>query len=78
MELSDKLCEAEVKAFDALARYKFLMFGYWAAVWVHLNQLDDVKRPNPFKKLVGFARKEAGGNKLIAQFPNAFLDEVPK
>lgn len=47
---------AERKAWDSLARYKFVMFGYWAAVWVHLNRLENRKAPNPFTALVKFAR----------------------
>lgn len=54
--LDAQLAEAESKAIDALARYKFQMFGYWAAVWVHLNRLEGAKRPNPFKGLVLAAR----------------------
>ena len=34
-----ELAAAERRAWDALARYKFLMFGYWCAVWVHLARL---------------------------------------
>lgn len=49
--------EAESKAFHALARYKFQMFGYWASVWVHLNKLDPRPKPNPFKPLVDVAKK---------------------
>lgn len=49
--------EAEAKAYDALARYKFLMFGYWAAIWVHLNSLAPSKGPNPFRSLVHRARE---------------------
>jgi hypothetical protein len=48
--------EAVEKALDSLSRYKFLMFGYWAGVWVHLNQIDDRKEPNPFKHLVTESR----------------------
>ena len=48
--------EALENAIDSLARYKFMMFGYWAAIWVHLNQLDDVKEHNPFRELVEKAR----------------------
>lgn len=48
--------EAIEQAIDSLARYKFMMFGYWAAVWVHLNQIDDEKEPNPFKSLVECSR----------------------
>lgn len=51
--------EAERKAFDSLARYKFLMFGYWAGVWVNLNNIGGYKRPNPFAALVAEARKKA-------------------
>ena len=47
--------EALRKALDNLARYKFNNFGYWAAIWVHLNQIDG-KEPNPFRPLVDLAR----------------------
>jgi hypothetical protein len=49
--------EAERRAWEALARYKFWMFGYWAAVWVHLNRLSGQKNPNPFRKVVHLARR---------------------
>lgn len=49
--------EAEFKAWDALARYKFYMFGYWSARWVTLNKLLDVKQENPFHHLVNEARE---------------------
>jgi len=59
--MDDKLIaaldEAEKKAIDALGRYKFAMFGYWAAWWVKLNKLSGAKRPNPFKKFVLAARE---------------------
>lgn len=48
---------AERKAWDALARYKFWMFGYWAADWVRLNRRLQAKRPSPFKRLVLLARE---------------------
>lgn len=47
---------AERKAIDALARYKFQMFGYWAAIWVHMNRLCDKPKPNPFRDLVKAAK----------------------
>ena len=40
----------------SLSRYKFQMFGYWAAIWVHLNRVGKFKRPNPWKGLVTSAR----------------------
>lgn len=50
--------QAEVKAWKALAGYKFYMFGYWASAWVKYNGLLDQvdKDPSPFKKLVHAAR----------------------
>jgi len=32
------------------------MFGYWAAIWVHLNKIGDFNRPNPFHCLVDLAQ----------------------
>lgn len=51
--------EAEVKAWDSLARYKFEMFGYWASSWVKFNQaLPKLLRAgNPFKRAVVLARE---------------------
>ena len=66
--LDDQMADAERKAWDSLARYKFQMFGYWAAIWVHLNALHDVKRANPFRAAVKLAkemtsqRTKDGGN----------------
>ncbi len=55
--LEVEIAKAEEKAWKALAGYKFWMFGYWAAIWVHLNRLDGKRRPNPFKNLVLKARE---------------------
>jgi hypothetical protein len=54
--LERELDEAELKAFDSLSRYKFQMFGYWAAIWVHLNRISGQGRPSPFRHLVAEAR----------------------
>lgn len=54
--LAVELAEAEAKAWDALSRYKFWMFGYWASVWVHLNRIGSFNRPNPWRELVMAAR----------------------
>jgi hypothetical protein len=56
-KLDAALREAETKAWDSLARYKFQMFGYWAAIWVHLNRIGGFKRANPWKPLVLEARR---------------------
>lgn len=58
--LKRALAEAERKAWDSLARYKFLMFGYHTAQWVTLNRLapKQSKKPNPFRAVVKFARTE--------------------
>lgn len=55
--LLEDLEEAERKAWDALARYKFMQFGYWAAIWVHLNRVGRFRRPNPFRRVVEEARR---------------------
>lgn len=52
-----ELDEAEKKAWKSLARYKFWMFGYYAARWVYLNRLSGENRPNPWKNLVTIARQ---------------------
>ena len=54
--LAQEILEAETKAIDSLARYKFAMFGYWAGIWVHLNKIEGKRRPNPFRELVKTAR----------------------
>lgn len=61
--LIQELDEAERKAWDALSRYKFQMFGYWAAIWVHLNRISNAKRPNPWRGLVQSAKSELTGVK---------------
>ena len=54
----DERSEAECKAWDSLARYKFVMFGYWAGVWVHLNRCcpKQFQLANPFRELVKAAK----------------------
>lgn len=54
--LETDLAEAERKAWDSLARYKFFMFGYHAADWVKINRRLGGERWNPFKDLVDAAR----------------------
>lgn len=53
--------QAEYQAWKALGRYKFQMFGYWAATWVHLNRLlghCGENEGNPFGELVQAARRK--------------------
>jgi hypothetical protein len=59
LDIIEELAVAEHKAWDSLSRYKFMMFGYWAGVWVHLNKMLEFPRPNPFKDAVKIARKHA-------------------
>ena len=56
MTIEKDIEEAERKAWDSLCRYKFMMFGYWAAMWVHLNRIEGKRRPSPFRHLVAQAR----------------------
>ena len=55
--LADERDAAERHAWDALARYKFVMFGYWCGIWVHLNRLCATPKPNPWRNLVAAARR---------------------
>jgi hypothetical protein len=55
--IEQEMDESVTKAWDALARYKFWMFGYWAAIWVHLNRVSGARRPNPFVSAVQLARR---------------------
>ncbi len=58
--LAEDLANAETRAWEALGRYKFVMFGYWAGVWVHLNRISGPKQRNPFRALVDVARAMQG------------------
>jgi len=53
-----EMAEAEQKAWDSLARYKFQMFGYWTAIWVHLNRLSGERHSNPFRDAIKLAQKK--------------------
>lgn len=64
-----ELDEAEAKAWDALGRYKFQMFGYWAAIWVHLNRIAGANRPNPWTGLVQTARRHRTLSKGQMELP---------
>lgn len=66
-ELVSELDVAERKAWEALARYKFQMFGYWAAIWVHLNRIGGFRRSNPWSGLVQGAR----GHRIVPARPAA-------
>lgn len=57
-ELLGELDTAEGRAWQSLSRYKFQMFGYWAAIWVHLNRIGGFRRPNPWADLVLLARQD--------------------
>jgi len=57
--LEQELNEAEEKAHRNLALYKFMNFGYWAAIWTYLNRVGNFHRPNPFSDYVKLARAKA-------------------
>jgi hypothetical protein len=75
-ELEAHLNEAETKAWDSLARYKFQMFGYWAAIWVHLNRIGHFKRKNPFRGLVNAARNGRDLNRTKERWQTLFPETV--
>lgn len=68
--------EAQKKAWEALAGYKFWMFGYHAARWVNYNQLLPGGRRfrNPFSALVHIGREHADG--MDKKLPAFEFDQV--
>lgn len=56
LNIERELDEAERKAWESLAKYKFMMFGYWAAIWVHMNRVGGFRKSNPFAAVVKFAK----------------------
>lgn len=55
-EIFNELRAKEIVAWDALSKYKFIMFGYHAAVWVTLNRIHHCRQKNPFLDAVKLAR----------------------
>ena len=56
IRLREDLKNAEYQAWKSLASYKFQMFGYWAAIWVHLNKIGEFREPNPWSELTKMAK----------------------
>ena len=52
----DELRAKETAAWDSLSKYKFIMFGYHAAVWVTLNRIHRCHQRNPFFDVVKLAK----------------------
>jgi len=55
-KILDELSAKETAAWDSLSKYKFIMFGYHAAVWVTLNRIHHCHQKNPFLDVVKLAR----------------------
>ncbi|HEY3273071.1 MAG TPA: hypothetical protein VGJ92_04875 [Methanocella sp.] len=55
-KIVEAMGDAEKKAWEALAGYKFWMFGYHCGRWVNYNKLLMNPRPNPFTDTVRVAR----------------------
>ncbi len=56
MEILDELSAKETAAWDSLSTYKFIMFGYHAAIWVTLNRIHRCHQRNPFLDVVKLAK----------------------
>ena len=61
--------ESARKAWDALSKYKFWMFGYHAGAWVRDNRFGGFKKPSPFKILVQVARAMRDGGEVTISYP---------
>lgn len=57
LDVEEQLQEAEFKALDSLSRYKFMQFGYWAAIWVHLKHMSNQTHSSPFAPFVRLAKE---------------------
>lgn len=55
-EILNELRAKETVAWDSLSKYKFIMFGYHAAVWVTLNRIHHCRQRNPFLDAVKLAK----------------------
>ena len=60
--LIKKRGEAAHRALKSLAGYNFVLFGFWAGMWVHINKCitsedASLRSKNPFGPLVKAARK---------------------
>ena len=62
--LLDEMKHAESKAIDALSRYKFQMFGYWAGIWVHLNRLSGARQQQPVQRVRAPCARERGTSEI--------------
>lgn len=60
-EVLAKMDHAEREAWNAMARYKYWMFGYWAGEWVKLKNLAGLNPSSPFAELVKLARSKGFG-----------------
>ena len=54
------------------------MFGYWAAIWVHLNRLGRFNKPNPFRPAVILARQVIATNGDNTQQDSAAYRQPPR
>ena len=63
-KIVEEMRDAEQKAWEALAGYKFIMFGYHASRWVNYRQLLGENVPNPFRELIRVAQNLCNGRSL--------------
>ena len=55
-KILDELSAKETAAWESLSKYKFIMFGYHAAIWVTLNRIHHCRQRNPFLGAVKLAK----------------------
>jgi hypothetical protein len=51
-----EIYEAESKAWDALSKGQFNKFAFHASMWVELNRISGLNKPNPWSKLISMAK----------------------
>ena len=55
-KILDELSAKETAIWESLSKYKFIMFGYHAAVWVTLDRIHRCHQGNPFLDVVKLAK----------------------
>jgi len=55
-KILDELSAKETAVWESLSKYKFIMFGYYAAVWVTLDRIHRFYQGNPFLDVMKLAK----------------------
>ena len=57
MAVDSELARLEMDAWKAPERGDFMLFGYWASMWLKLNKESGLENPSPFDPVVELAHQ---------------------